>query len=148
MLFTGVFRWIRGETPRDGASFDWDVLNIEWSWRFVFRWVNGVENVDESMDGYVWDVGEADCGTDGDEWAEEIEDNFGRLKQARRIKCRAFDFDGRIISGLDNSSKKTSKQSNYLVLCLSIRYGRFSRELVSNRHKNKSHLLWLIQLFV
>jgi hypothetical protein len=43
------------------------------------------------------------------DWVLVIDANFGRLKQARRIKWREFDFDGRTIPGLESSAKKNDK---------------------------------------
>ncbi len=96
------WRLIRGDIPLDGASFDWDVLKAECSCKWPLRFNEAEKDV--SMEGCVWDVGEVCWWTD-DDWALVMEDNFGRLKQARRIKWREFDFDGRTIPGLESSAK-------------------------------------------
>lgn len=99
--------------PLDGASFDWNVLIIKLSCRLVFRLDDDV-NTDESfdkqvfVDGNEWDVWEFVWFvefTDVIDWAVVIDDNFGKLKQARRTKWRALDFDGRITPGLEISAR-------------------------------------------
>ncbi len=61
------------------------------------------------MDVVDWDVGEPGWCTgltdDDDDWAVVTVDNFGKLKQARRIKWREFDFDGRTTPGLESSAR-------------------------------------------
>ncbi len=57
----------------------------------------------------VWDVGELGWCVgfkDEDDWAVVGNDNLGKLKQARRIKWRELDFDGRTIPGLESSARK------------------------------------------
>ncbi len=124
VVVTVVCRLIRGEIPREGASFDCDVLSVKWwcrgelfvsSRKFVFRCVNGADN-DWSMTG-CWEIGidtaewdEGELGwfvliSDVDDWAVVIDANLGRLKQARRIKWREFDFDERTIPGLESSAR-------------------------------------------
>ncbi len=119
--------------PREGASFDCDVLNIKWwcrwelfesSSKFAFRFVNGADNdwsmtgCDEiGMDIAEWAEGEPGWFvliSDVADWVLVIDANFGRLKQARRIKWREFDFDGRTIPGLESSAKmKTIKFNDW-----------------------------------
>ncbi len=123
-----AWRLKRGEIPRDGASFDWDVLNNKWDWRgelvissfkFVFRCIKGADNdwsitgcCDTGIDVVDWVEGEPGwfvLVSDIDDWALVIDANFGKLKQARRIKWREFDLDGRTIPGLESSARNKNK---------------------------------------
>jgi len=50
-------RFIRGEIPRDGASFDFNELNTVESCGFIFRLVNGADKL-KSTDACDCDVGD------------------------------------------------------------------------------------------
>ncbi len=109
--------------PRDGASLDCDALNAKRWWcrdisvssfKLNFRWAKGADSV-WSTRGW-WDIGidavervegEFAClvvPSDVEDCVVVIDVNLGKLKQARRIKWREFDFDGRTIPGLESSA--------------------------------------------